>query len=241
MHGVDTCAIQLQVQRTIQHIEGEIKLAIPDLSLPEDPAVAARDPSLTAQLESTMEGWASVISSTIDELMRKQPQGNGPLGEIDFWKERSSALSALYEQLKLAPVQAILAILKVARVPSFSNFEYHRGELNKYYFEALDNVKFLGTLERHLKNIAHGANFTIVLDTLPAVMNSLRMVWVISRHYNTDERMVPLMVRIAWELCQRAARVTNVRTIFRYGRLQVDDSLPLVSEKTVIQQNLIGF
>lgn len=179
--------------------------------------MAARDPSLTAQLESTMEDWAAVISSTIDEQLKKQPRGSGPIAEIDFWKERNSVLSSLYEQLKVPAMQNILAILRIAGVTSFYNFEYHRSELNRYYLEAKDNVKFLGTLERHFKNITHGANFTIVLDTLPAMMNSLRMVWVISRHYNTDERMVPLMERIAWELCQRASRVVNVRSIFRYG------------------------
>ena len=152
----------------------------------------------------------------MEEQLQKQPQGNGPLAEIDFWKERSSNLSSLYEQLKSPAVQHIIAVLKVAGgVSAYSNFEYHRSELNKYYLEARDNVKFLSTLERHFKNLAHGANFAIVLDTVPALMNSLRMVWVISRHYNTDERMVPLMMRIAWELCERVARVVNVRTIFR--------------------------
>lgn len=34
------------------------------------------------------------------------------------------------------------------------------------------------------------------------------------RHYNKDERMVPLMERIAWELAERVTRVINVRTIF---------------------------
>lgn len=32
------------------------------------------------------------------------------------------------------------------------------------------------------------------------MMNAIRMVWVISRHYNTDERMVPLMELIAGEI-----------------------------------------
>ena len=49
------------------------------------------------------------------------------------------------------------------------------------------------------------------------MMNFLRMVWVILRHYNTDERMVPLMVCIAWDLCERAARVVNVKSIFRWA------------------------
>jgi dynein heavy chain, axonemal len=52
-----------------------------------------------------------------------------------------------------------------------------------------DNVKFLTTLERHFKNITVGS-FSTILDTLPSLMNAIRMVWIISRHYNTDERMV---------------------------------------------------
>ena len=204
-----------KVQRTIQQVEGGVRLEIPDVAIAEDPSVVARNPVVVGQLETAMEGWASIISATIDEQLKKQPHGNGPLAEIDFWKERNSVLSALYEQLKLPTIQSILAVLKVANVPSYSNYEYHRGELNRYYLEAKDNVKFLGTLERHFKNLAHGSNFVIILETIPAMMNSLRMVWVISRHYNTDERMVPLMVRIAWELCERAARVVNVKSIFR--------------------------
>lgn len=196
-----------------------MKLEIPDVPLSEDPAQAARNTEIVSKLETAMDFWGNLISDTVDQQLKKQPLGNGPLAEIDFWKERSSGLSALYEQLKLPQVQKVIAILKLANVPSFSNFEYHRSELNKYYLEAKDNVKFLSTLERHLKNLAHGSNFTIVLETIPGLMNSLRMVWVISRHYNTDERMVPLMMRIAWELCERVARIINVKTIFRLERI----------------------
>ena len=78
--------------------------------------------------------------------------------------------------------------------------------------------RFLSTLERHLKNVAYGANFSVVIDTLPSLMNALRMVWIISRHYNRDERMVPLMERIAWELCQRVMKTIRVDTIFKYKR-----------------------
>ncbi len=207
----------LQVYRTIQQIEGEVKLEMPPgVTLgEEDPSIIARDRALVNKLNTALESWAKILSTTVDEQLRKQPQGQGPLAEIDFWRERNSALSALYEQLKVTEIQNALIVLKIAGVPSYSNFEYHRSELNKYYLEAKDNVRFLGTLERHFKNLAHGANFAIILDTLPAMLNALRMVWVISRHYNTDDRMVPLMGRISWELCQRVARVVNVRTIFK--------------------------
>lgn len=204
------------MQRTIAQIEGEVKLVIPGVSLAEDPAEIAEDADVVSCLEAAMEDWGKLISATVDEQLKKKPQGNSPIAEIDFWKERNSGLNSLYEQLKLPTIQKILAVLKHSGVQSYSNFEYRRSELGKYFLEAKDNVKFLNTLERHLKNLAHGSNFTIVLETIPGLMNSLRMVWVISRHYNTDERMVPLMERIAWELCERVARVIHIRAIFRY-------------------------
>ena len=199
----------------LQQVEGEIKLTIPEVELDRDPAVLAADPAIVGQLEAAMEDWSRVISSVVDNQLKKVPSGDGPLAEIDFWRERNSVLSMFYEQLKSPPVQNILGILRATKLASYSNFEVHRAELTRYYLEAKDNVKFLGTLERHFKNLSQGANFSIVLDTLPNMMNSLRMVWVISRHYNTDERMAPLMERIAWELCQRATTVVNQKIIFK--------------------------
>ena len=204
-----------QVRQTIQQVEGEVKLDIPQIDLTVSPQAAARDIVLLSHLEKCVDSWSRIISSTIEEQLKKSAQGNGPLAEVDLWKEKYSALNALYLQLQTDTVFHILAILKAAVSSSHSAFEVTRVELNRYYVEAKDNVKFLGTLERHFKNITHGASFQVVIDTLPTLMNSLRMVWVISRHYNTDERMVPLMERIAWELCERVARVLNIRSVFK--------------------------
>ena len=76
--------------------------------------------------------------------------------------------------------------------------------------------RFLSTLERHFKNVTHGGSFRVVTETIPKMMSALRMVWIISRHYNRDERMVPLMERIATQLCDRVARSINIQTLFRY-------------------------
>ena len=46
-------------------------------------------------------------------------------------------------------------------------------------------------------------------------MNAIRMVWIISRHYNRDERMVPLMSRIAWEISNKVSNIVNIQTILR--------------------------
>lgn len=73
--------------------------------------------------------------------------------------------------------------------------------------------RFLTTLERHFKNISQGS-FGVTLDTLPSMMNAIRMVWVISRHYNTDERMVPLMELIAGEIAGKVRLTSDARREF---------------------------
>ncbi|XP_077995609.1 dynein axonemal heavy chain 10-like isoform X2 [Glandiceps talaboti] len=206
------------ISRTIQQIEGEVRLDIPDLNLEGDINELAKDEELVNQIESACLEWTQQIASAVETQLKKTPQGNGPLAEIDFWRERNAALSALSEQLKLPTVRKMLDTLAKKEGQDqavLQSFELNRSELNKYYTEAKDNVRFLSTLERHFKNLTHGAGFSIVLDTIPSMMNALRMVWIISRHYNRDERMVPLMERIAWELAERVVRVINIRTIFK--------------------------
>jgi len=49
--------------------------------------------------------------------------------------------------------------------------------------------RFLTTVERHLKNVTYGIGFQVVIETIPPMMNALRMVWIVSKHYNTDEKV----------------------------------------------------
>jgi dynein heavy chain len=74
-------------------------------------------------------------------------------------------------------------------------------------------VKFLQTLERHFKNLENGSLQTIV-ETLPSLLNAIRMVWIISRYFNTDEYMEPLMKRIAEQIADKVEEQINVQTIF---------------------------
>ena len=47
------------------------------------------------------------------------------------------------------------------------------------------------------------------------MMNAIRMVWIISRNYNTDERMVPLMERIAEKLVEVVKSNVSIKRILR--------------------------
>lgn len=61
--------------------------------------------------------------------------------------------------------------------------------------EAKDNVKYLATLEKFIEPLYEGTPETIK-DTLPALMNSIKMIHTIARYYNTNDRMTGLFVKI---------------------------------------------
>lgn len=54
-----------------------------------------------------------------------------------------------------------------------------------------------------------------ILDTLPPMMNALRMVWIISRHYSDDQRMGALFQRIGREIGDRVEAAVDLRQVFR--------------------------
>uniref|UniRef100_A0AAY4CET6 Dynein heavy chain tail domain-containing protein n=1 Tax=Denticeps clupeoides TaxID=299321 RepID=A0AAY4CET6_9TELE len=199
------------VETTLQQLDAcEIKLHIPELDLKPDVEELLASPEVVMELEQCVMSWQAQVTIVMEEQQKKKPQAPGPLAEIEFWRERAAVLSALSEQLKLPLVKKILNVMTRTDPGTVQNLELTVNELNKFHLKSMDNVRFLSTLERHFKNLVSGVDFGVILDTIPQMMNSLRFVWIISRHYNTDEHMVPLMERIAWELSERVARVVNV-------------------------------
>uniref|UniRef100_A0A663MH87 Dynein heavy chain tail domain-containing protein n=1 Tax=Athene cunicularia TaxID=194338 RepID=A0A663MH87_ATHCN len=196
----------------------DIKLVMPTVNLDGEVAVLAAVPEVVEALEGCAVTWQKLISTALEKQLKKVPQGNGPLAEVDRWHERNDTLSALTEQTKLPEVQKVLEILQEAESQHIGGLQVVLSDLRKQNAEALDNVKFLSTLECHLKNLTYGTGFNVVLDTIPSLMNALRMIWIISRHDNKDEWMVALMEQIAWEISARVYKVVDLHMLFKEDR-----------------------
>ena len=50
----------------------------------------ARDQHLVSMLEETVHSWEMTIASAVEQVLKRVPQGNGPLAEVDFWRERNA-------------------------------------------------------------------------------------------------------------------------------------------------------
>lgn len=138
---------------------------------------SATDSELIHTLEHYMSEWSNLLTSVMQREGKKQPQGEGPLAEIEFWRAKNAVLSSLFEQLNMASVKKMVDVVELGSDDRnlMASYKSQLGELSKLSAEARDNVKFLTTLERHFKNVASGPLSGIV-DTLPPMMNALRMV-----------------------------------------------------------------
>jgi dynein heavy chain len=96
--------------------------------------------------------------------------------------------------------------------------------------EAKDNVKYLQTLEKFIEPLYDGTPETIK-ETLPALMNSIKMIHTIARYYNTNERMTGLFVKITNQMIKNCrANILNFGLIRKgqepkKGNLPSDDAL----------------
>jgi dynein heavy chain, axonemal len=61
--------------------------------------------------------------------------------------------------------------------------------------EAKDNVKYLTTLEKFVEPLYNGTPQQII-DTLPALMNAIKMIHTIARFFNTTDKMTGLFMKI---------------------------------------------
>ena len=205
-----------QISHVQQQLRGDISLEIPELSA-QDISRASEDSDVLQILEGALEEWTQVVSKAIKDLP-KFPLGEGPLDEVDFWRDRNARLSILFEQLSRPTVKrmidAVFASSEDLNLGSL--FRTQHVELTKLYQEAKDNVKFLTTLERHFKNITHGT-LTQVIDTLMPMFSALRMVWIISRHYSDDSRMEGLMELIGKQIASNVSGGIDIQALFKFS------------------------
>lgn len=57
------------------------------------------------------------------------------------------------------------------------------------------------------------------------MMNAMRMVWIISRHYSDDQRMGLLLQRIAREIGDRIETAVDIKRLFKMPSAQALDLL----------------
>lgn len=204
-----------ELAEAIKSMSGGVRLRSPDKEFEiensnEKYREAAENEALVSHYEKLMDDWITSISGYIEENSKTRVENtdSGPHTELEYWRARNQRLTSINEQTRTKEVKAVIGVLTMANKSSgehqsrskdittlITNWKNVDIKITEALNEAKDNVKYLTTLEKFIEPLYSGTPQTII-DSLPALMNSVKMIHTIARYYNTAEKMTQLFMKI---------------------------------------------
>ncbi len=93
----------------------------------------------------------------------------------------------------MSGVKRSLMILHAAGNVHAKTLTAYINQIHALLEEAQDNVKFLSTIRKPTQVLVSSMDFKEMRTTLPNLMNSLRNIWMLSKHFNTDDQICSLL------------------------------------------------
>eukprot|EP00854_Cymbomonas_tetramitiformis_P002070 gene2070-2767_t len=216
-------------------LEGGLDLRKPDekhmTSISVKPSgfnTAANDPKIANYFEGILQEWCTQVDKLLEEGEKqiekssKQADDLGPDTELEFWRGRMAKFNSITEQLKGDDCKLVLGVCMAARSAAHRNWKVIDMKVTDAGNEAKDNVKYLTTLEKSLEPMYLDTP-EVVIDSLPALMNNIKMMHTIARYYNTPERMTTLFCKITNQM------INNCKThVLAAGQLWNQDKPSLL-------------
>jgi dynein heavy chain, axonemal len=188
--------------------------------------------------DAKLEYYKSKFKDWLAKFQEKLNQDNkfeltntklGPKSELEYWRKRLTAIQALSEQFKSDDFIQVKNYLKrnlntvQLKGRKTKNVEQQTDGLIKEYIQkeielsdklnqAKDNVKYLSILEKFIEPLYHGTPATII-ETLPALMNAIKMIHTIARYYSSPQAMTNLFCKITNQMivnCKEYIQVGSV-------------------------------
>jgi dynein heavy chain len=194
---------------------------------------------MAEKLQAVLEQWCQHIDKFLSDVEGGGgvPNSAGPMGIMDHWRSRMQKLTSVTEQLKRKDVKTVVTILTAVtkgppeKVPAaiFSLLRRWKDidmSITESANEAKDNVKYMSTLDKFVEPLYTGTP-SAVMDSLPALMNSIKMIHTIARYFNTPERMTDLFVKITHAMIENCKASVNA--------LEGFDGLPSLWKKDAAQ------
>jgi dynein heavy chain len=104
-------------------------------------------------------------------------------------------LSGIKDQLERDEVKRITNVLEIGKSSYLLTFLKLSESIQKGSAEAQDNLKFLLNLQEPCEKLA-SATPSQIPSILPVILNNIRMIWGLSRYYNSPERLTGLLRKV---------------------------------------------
>nr|XP_018669928.1 dynein heavy chain 5, axonemal-like isoform X1 [Ciona intestinalis]XP_026692815.1 dynein heavy chain 5, axonemal-like isoform X1 [Ciona intestinalis] len=183
--------------------EQQIKLTHIDVNVditsmsPGQYASLGSDPTVIENLEKQLEVWMKEIDQilVVSEQIQCEADDIGPSAELDHWKRRTARFDCLLSEIRKPRIRAITAALHALKSKSIKKWREIDSMITDATNEAKDNVRYLYTLDKFFGPLVKCSPCSLI-DHIPNLLNTVRMIYSISQFYNTSERMTSLFVKI---------------------------------------------
>jgi dynein heavy chain len=166
-------------------------------------ADAATDKAVAGDMERVLEDWCDATEQLLDSGLaeeassggRRDSEEMGPDTELEYWRSRMAKFNSVMEQLKSREARCVLGVCGAARSAAHKRWKLIDMRVTDAANESKDNVKYLTTLEKALEPMYVG-DVRKILDGVPALMNSVKMMYAVCRYFHQRERMTRLFHKI---------------------------------------------
>ena len=222
---------QSMVKNSIGQVVGTKNIQLPS-RLVKNFDELRNDSDLIYEYENLMAQWGKTMRNTISNEVTKEVVCKQSLGVIEYWRLRSTVLNMLYQELDKPEVEMVrklvgeyIDVTGGVGTGALEEFEMAKKELSKKNMEAKDNVKFLSTLERQFKNLQSN-DLNTIEQSLSSLLSGLKLVFIISRHFKSDDRISTLLAIISNEICDKVESLVSFEVLFRQEEgVSSDDQL----------------
>jgi dynein heavy chain len=163
-------------------------------------------------LESAIITWTKQIRNVLNqdpEYQLKSGLHPTPDVEIKFWKEKSSNLNSIFEQLQGPKIRRVLRTLDQSKSTYCATFARLCKEVFSSRAEANDNTKYLRAIEDWVYRLNHEEDYPKLMEMFKPMMRVILLIWKNSKHYNTPSRLVVLMREICNSIIAQSTKYVN--------------------------------
>lgn len=218
------------LDESIKSLHSGLKLRRPDKRFEVEKRPFAElvgDAEALMHFAELLESWCDCTEQFLDETEQARAENGeaGPETELEYWRRRMQQLTSITEQLKAKGNKTVVSALSAASkggggaaaaldrqqvAALLRRWKEVDLSITEAANEAKDNVRYLATLEKFFTPLYEGTPDQVA-DSLPGLLNSIKMIHTIARHYNTTERMTGLFVKISNQMITNCKRHINGR------------------------------
>ncbi|SBS83576.1 dynein heavy chain, putative, partial [Plasmodium malariae] len=134
----------------------------------------------------------------------------GPFIEIQYWRYKHRYLLFIMEELRSNEIKNIINNINISNTSNEEQkYTYTFDILNKWreletkieneFNESKDNIKYLESIEQFILSL-YLCNVENIIDNIPPLLNSIKMIYLVARFYNTPNKLKNLFIKITNQL-----------------------------------------